>query len=211
MSYEDEEEVERLRKWWRENWKAIIGGLVIGLSAIFGWEAWQRSGVQAASTASQHFDQLVAELERGQRDSAAELRDRIISDHRRTPYAAMAGLHLARSYVESGDLDRAAEELEWVRNNARDDGHKTLAQVRLARVRWAAGDADAALALLDTRDAGPYRSIFEELRGDVLLSVGRRAEARQAYERALDETPPTAPNRELLERKLEDLADVVVS
>jgi predicted negative regulator of RcsB-dependent stress response len=211
VSYEDEEQVERLRKWWQENWKAIVGGLVIGLSAIFGWEAWQRSGAESSSAASYRFDQLVAELDRGQPESASALRDELVSDYRRTPYATLATLRMARSYVEAGDLDRAATELEWARDNARDDGLKALALVRLARVRWAAGDAETALALLDGRDPGPHRALYEELRGDVLLSEGRRAEAREAYERALTAVSPTAANRELIERKLEDLADVVTS
>ncbi len=47
----DEEQVEALRKWWLENGKSVIAGIVIGFSAIFGWRAWQDHTIVQAEAA----------------------------------------------------------------------------------------------------------------------------------------------------------------
>ena len=54
-------------------------------------------------------------------------------------------------------------------------------------------------------------SLFEELRGDIMLTQGDRAAARQAYQKAIEAGNEAAANRELLQQKLDDLADVVNS
>ena len=33
----EEEQVEAIKKWWNENGKSIIVGIVVGITAIFGW------------------------------------------------------------------------------------------------------------------------------------------------------------------------------
>lgn len=210
MSYEDEEEFERIRRWWNENWKAVVGGLVIGIVAIVGWRSWTDSRTQAAANASLHFDQLVEALDRNDVEAATALRETLVSDYRRTPYAALASLRLARTHVEAGDLARATQVLEWAASHATDEAVKATAQLRLARVQWAAGDGEAALRRLDAA-GGADPAQVEELRGDVLLSLGRRAEARAAYERASAAMTTMSIQRGLLERKLEDLSDAVAS
>ena len=32
----DQEQVEALQKWWKENWLSLLGGLVLGLGGILG-------------------------------------------------------------------------------------------------------------------------------------------------------------------------------
>ena len=35
---DEEEELENLKRWFRENWVALAAGLVIGFGAIGGWQ-----------------------------------------------------------------------------------------------------------------------------------------------------------------------------
>ena len=44
--YEDEEQVEALKKWWQENWKALAAGLVLGRD----WEECLRQGAESAAS-----------------------------------------------------------------------------------------------------------------------------------------------------------------
>ena len=37
----DREQEEALRSWWRDNWRWIIGGVVLGLALLGGWRYWQ--------------------------------------------------------------------------------------------------------------------------------------------------------------------------
>ncbi|MFO7642581.1 MAG: tetratricopeptide repeat protein, partial [Candidatus Competibacteraceae bacterium] len=38
--YNDDERVDDLKKWWKDNGASIIAGIVLGLIAIFGWQYW---------------------------------------------------------------------------------------------------------------------------------------------------------------------------
>ena len=37
---EEEEQIEAIRNWWKENGRSVIAGAVLGLAAIFGWQGW---------------------------------------------------------------------------------------------------------------------------------------------------------------------------
>lgn len=207
--YDDEAQIEELKRWWKENWKALAAGLAIGLAGIVGWEGYQSFNQGRAEQASQMFEELKTALAAGQSEDATRLAATLQREFAATPYATGAGLSLAAQAVEQGDLARAAEQLRWVHQHGYDAGMRQLAGLRLARVLWQQEQADEALKLLDT-DAQAYAALYAELRGDILLSQGQPEAARAAYEQALQRLAPDA-DPQLLQRKLDDLAGVVQS
>lgn len=201
--YEDEAQVEQLRRWWRENWMALAGGLLLGLAGIFGWEAWQKTRTLKAETASRAFEDLKrVPLERKER--ADELWQQLSTEHAGTPYAAQAALLLASHAAARQDWTDAQAKLEWARDRTGDPGLRKLAALRLARVLWQQQKADDALRLLDIADDDPFAALYLELRGDILFAKGDRDAARAAYEKAL-ELGPAAAGRDGLQRKLDDV------
>ena len=38
----EEEQVEALKSWWKENGKSLIMGVVIAVAAVFGWRGWNQ-------------------------------------------------------------------------------------------------------------------------------------------------------------------------
>ncbi|TXH05288.1 MAG: tetratricopeptide repeat protein [Nevskiaceae bacterium] len=207
--YEDEAEVENLKRWWNENWKSLAAGLVIGLLGIFGYQGYQRHQQSVSEQASQIYEDLKAAASASKNDEAAALGDRLVKDFSGTPYASGAALRLAELAVNQSKLDEAVTRLQWVADHGKDDGLRDLAKLRLARVLWQQQKAGDALKLLDG-DHGAYNALFAELRGDIKLSAGDRVAARAAYEEAVKDTPAGA-NTVGLQRKLDDLADVVKS
>lgn len=205
---EDEEQVENLKKWWHENWKALAGGLILGLGGIFGWEGWQSFQLQKAATASQIYEDMKTALSNSKPDEARSLADKLVREFGSTPYAASASLRLAALDADQRKYDEALTRLQWVVGRSDDEGLVQLARLRSAHVLFAQGKPDDALAQLG-RKSGSYKSLYEELRGDILLSKGDRAGARTAYAQALDGIAAGAANREILQRKLDDLSDTV--
>lgn len=201
--YEDEAEVEQLRRWWRENWMALAGGLGIGLAGIFGWETWQDARTAQSEKASQIYEDL-RKVTPDRSDQAAALGHTLIEDYAGTPYAAQGALYLAAKAVERSDWDAARTRLEWAARHADDPGLKKIARLRLARVLWQQQKTDEALAQLEIKDDDAFASLYQELRGDIELGRGDRDKARAAYEKAMALGPAPA-NRELLQRKLDDL------
>lgn len=203
---DDEEQVENLKRWWRENWLALVVGLAIGFGAIGGWQGYQSWRGERAANASRMYDDLKKSLDAGKADEAEQIGKKLKDDYAGTPYAAAGALLLARSEVDGGKLDEAIAELGWAREHAPDDGMRRIAALRLAQVQWQKGEADAALATLDG-EAGAFAPLYEELRGDILLSKGDRDAARSAYRKALDAAGgDSAANHELLQQKFDDLA-----
>ncbi len=209
--YEDEDQAERLKQWWKENWMALLGGAVIGLGAIFGWEGWKSHQEGRYAAASRMYEELKLAVEADRIDDARGIGEALRKDYAGSPYTAGSEMFLAAQAVEAGEFDRARGHLVWVRENSSDEGMRQVARLREARVLWQQEQADAALALLDGKP-GPFAALYEELRGDIRLSQGDRSGARAAYEKALAAVAQDAPGaRAELQRKLDDLTDVVQS
>ena len=208
MSNYDEEQAEQLKKWWKENWKALAAGLVIGIGGIFGWEGYKTHKENQASEASRIYDEVTQKLDAENTEEANALFQRLASDYKGTPYADQAALAVGRSQFESGKLDDAIASYKWVQTNSSDSGLRKIAQLQHARALWEKGEADAALAEVKKDKAAAFDALFLELQGDIQLSKGDRAAAREAYEKALKSESVGAANREFLERKLEDVAVV---
>lgn len=205
MAYDEDEQQERFQQWWQENWKALAAGLVIGIGGIFGWNAWQSHQEQQAEAASAVFTEMSAAVDAGQLQKATELQQNLVDAHSGSPYAVAASMRLAAARASGGEFEAAAGLLRWSKEHADDEAMRQLAQLRLARVLWAQEKVDEALTLLD-EPLGPYVAAAAELRGDILVAQNKRAEARSAYEEALASAP--REGRELLQQKLDDLADV---
>lgn len=207
--YDDEAELENLKTWWKENWKSLAAGLIIGLGGIGGYEGYRRYNQAQAEHASQVYEDLKTAVANKKSDEAVAIGDSLIKDFGKTPYATGAALRLAQLAVEQGKLDDAATRLQWVAGNSKDDGLRDLAKLRLARVLWQQKKPDDALKQLEGQ-TGAYSALASELRGDIKLAQGDRAAARAAYEEAVKATTDGTDTGNL-QRKLDELADVVNS
>lgn len=208
--YDDEAQAEQLKKWFKENWLALVAGLAVGLSAIFGWQGWQNHKSARGAAASQVYEDLKKQLADDKSDLAQPLLDKLVADYADTPYASAAQLQAAASAVRKNQLDDAVKHLQWVREHSKDEGLQQVARLREARVLWQQEKPDQALALL-SGESGAFAPLYAELRGDIQLAKGDRVAARSAYDKALAATPEDQPNRPLLQRKLDDLAGAVQS
>lgn len=205
---DDEQELENLKQWWRENWIALAGGLVLGLGAILGWEGWKRYEKSQSLQASQIYEDMKQAYTANKPSDAQTLAERLITEFPKTPYAANAALRLAAVEAALQKYEAADSRLQWVAKNSGDAGLRDLAQLRRARVLMQQNKLDDALKLADGKDGGAYAALFDELRGDIKLAQGDRAAARAAYEKALGAIKDDPGSQQLLQLKLDDLADV---
>ena len=199
----EEQQVEALKKWWKENGKSIVAGIVLGLAAVLGWRAWGDHRDNVAAQASNLFDQLVVSVDAGNAESAAKQAQALHQDYGSTPYSAFAELMQARLHHEKGDAAAAAAALEQAITKAPDEGVKAIAVLRLARLRLATGELDAAEAVLKQHPApAAFEGEYSAVRGDVALGRGDTAAARSAYQQAL---AAQVGNADLVQLKLENL------
>lgn len=202
----EKEQVEALRKWWKENGGYIIAGLVLGLAILGGWRYWEQYRDERAARASDTYQALVEAVEGSDREAAESLATTLRDDYAATPYAVQGELMMARLHVEAGALDQARTLLDRTLADVRDPELAPLVRLRLARVEHAAGEPAAALATLEAGEPGAYRVLYEELAGDALRAQGQLDRAAARYQAALDalEEDRSLGNRQVIEMKLND-------
>lgn len=205
-AYDDYEQSERVQKWLRQNGLSIVAGVVIGLVAIFGWQQWRKHQANHQAEAAQLYDEIQAAAAVGMNTAVDSLAAELQKDFADTPYALFAATDQAQQLVQAHQLDKALIPLTWAEQHATDPALKALTQLRIARVQLARGDTAQALAALDRMPPKSYEALSEELRGDVLVKVGRPDDARKAYEAAKAALGGNAQQGGDLQMKIDDLA-----
>ena len=211
MSYQTEEEqVERIKEVWHRHGVPVLTGVVLALAGVFGWNGWSNYQETKAANASAVYQSMLESVlqddSEASRTRGAELAEQLRNDYPGTRYARFAALMQARLAVEAGDFAAAETLLRDVAKDGKDAALQEVARQRLARVLAQLERAEEGLELLSAPVAGELLAGREEVRGDLLLSLGRLADARQAYQAALDATTDQRA-RPQLQLKLDDLAE----
>ncbi|WP_255840488.1 tetratricopeptide repeat protein [Pseudomonas benzenivorans] len=187
----------------------LLTGAVLALVAVVGWQGWQKYQTSQAQNASMLYQQLLetALTPAGEPDAAkvAELGNQLKNEFGGSHYAQYGSLFVAKVAVEAGKLDDAARELQVIVDSPADDTLAELARQRLASVLAAQDQAEKALALLEGDAEPAYLASREELKGDLLVKLGRDDEAHAAYLKAKAALAEDAAVGGL-QMKLDDLA-----
>lgn len=181
----DEEQVEAIKKWWKENGKSVIGGIALGAAIIVGWQGWQGWQRSSGESASMMFDGLRQSVRSAELDKAIEDGKRLIGEHGASAYASFAGLELARLAYEKGEKSAARDHLQWVADSAPDATLREVARLRLASLLLDMDETEALAGLLAQAPLPAFAGEFDVLRGDLARQQGDRAAARDAYLAAL--------------------------
>jgi predicted negative regulator of RcsB-dependent stress response len=189
---DEHEQSERVRIWIRNNAAGMIGGVALGLAAIYGWFWWQDKQTAAAQKTSDQYQAIVADLKAGKLKEAQAASAAL----KGSSYAALAALDLAKAQVDGGKRDDAIATLRGV--TAEDAAIQAVATQRLARLLIDAGKSEEALTLLQNVD----EPLAHDVRGDALYALGRKEQAQKAYEKALTGLDEGSQLRPLIELKL---------
>jgi predicted negative regulator of RcsB-dependent stress response len=202
----DDEQVEAIKKWWKENGTSVVGGIALGFAAIGGWQWWQSHQLGQGEAASMIYDTMRQSVRTGQVDLALENGRRLVGEYSGSAYAAFAAFDMARLAYERGEREAARGHLQWVIDAAPDPAIRELARLRLARLLLDMGDTGALAPLLEKQATPAFAGEFAELRGDLARLNGDRDAARNAYQEAL---LAGVSNETLLRMKLVDVGGLL--
>ena len=199
----EEQQVEAIKNWWKENGFAVVGGAVLGISALVGWRAWGWHQDKQATEASD----LYAIVQQAANKNDAVLLEgsanKLQADYASTPYASLAGLHLAKVKNDKGDTTGSEDSLRWVLKNSKQNSVQDIARIRLARILLAENKIDEAQSLINSNFSEAYSSLVNEVRGDIYVAKGEIEQAKQAYDQAMQTS--SGSSVEYLELKRSDL------
>jgi predicted negative regulator of RcsB-dependent stress response len=202
----EDEQVEALKKWWKENGKSAIFGVVLGILAIFGWREWKDYQFERAAAASQLYQQMIISSRENNSDLLAKKAKEITLDYEGTAYAVFARLALAKIAVTKADLPEAVSHLQWALDNNSQNNLAHVITLRLARVLIAQEKLSEAKTLLGGKvERGEFVVDYLELEADILRLEGNTDAARDTYQKALDIARVSSQDATLIELKLDDL------
>lgn len=202
MDSTEEQQVERLKEFWKEHGKGIIAGVVIGFGLFYGWRYYDQHTLETQQQASANYERLTEQLSEGS-DNALQNAQQFVNENPENIYAHLVALQLADHATKKADLATAVTVLQSVVDNSDDKNLSALASIRLARVLIAQDQLEAALSLVQKPLPEAYAGFAAELEGDILAEQGNIEGARAAYERALRSGESLTP---ALQMKLNSLA-----
>jgi predicted negative regulator of RcsB-dependent stress response len=209
MAYdlEEQEQIAVIKDWWRKYGKptlAVVFTLVFG---TVGTLAWRHYHSEQSASAATLYSQLDTADKANEAKKVQEIAAALASSHGSTHYASMAALRAAKSFAAANDLANAKQRLQWVIDKTKDDEMRDVARLRLAGVLLDEKNYDEALKLLDAKHAAAFDGLYADLKGDIMAVQKRRAEARAAYQLALEKTDSRSNYRQLIQVKLDAIGE----
>ena len=198
ISDSEEEQVDKLKKWWDSNGKQIIAGAVLGLAGIFGWNYY------VDYQDSQALNARALYLSYASDSANVGAYDKLIKDHPSSSYADQATLLMAKYLFEAENYSLALDALKPLMSRE-NSVIATTAALRSASLYLELGQHQEALAVLNMDNANEFSGLFYNLAGDVYLDLGNNEEARNSYALAIENITDNSSLSQLIQIKLDDL------
>lgn len=204
---EEQEQIASLKTWWSMYGNLLTSVVTAASLAVIGWQGWnwyQRGQSSQAAAIYAVLEQAVTVRDAQKIKAAAgELTEKFAG----TSYASLGALQAGKQSFEAGDLKTAKIQLAWAADNGKDE-IKDIARLRLAAVLLDEKAYDEALKQLDFSHAPAFAARFQELKGDILVAQGKKAEALTAYKLAQGKSDgKTGVGSELLQQKIDSLGE----
>ena len=198
VSDSEEEQVDKLKKWWDSNGKQIIAGAVLGLAGIFGWNYY------VDYQDSQALNARALYLSYASDSANIGAYDKLIKDHSSSSYADQGTLIMAKYLFDAGNYSLALDAIEPLLSRE-DSVIASTAALRTASLYLELGQHQEALNVLNLENANGFSGLFYNLAGDIYLDLGNSEEARNNYALAIENITENSSLSQLIQIKLDDL------
>jgi len=193
----EEQQVEAIKQFWKDNGTAIIIGVVVGIGGLWGWGTYSESQLKAKEEASVAYQDTIEQM--FESDDVSKVNE-FIEQHPDSTYSELAGLIAAQQFSSKQEYENAISALEPIA--ASQGPLSDIANLRLASVFFDSGNIAQALASLDKVTSSAYDDQKFELQGDLFYADGQFDQAQNAYNKALVELP----DNNNIQMKLDNLA-----
>lgn len=199
ISDSEEEQVDKIKKWWDANGKQIIAGAVLGLLGVFGWNAYvDYQDSQALNARSLYLSYAS--------DSAnVGAYDKLIKDHPSSSYADQGTLLMAKYLFDAGNFTLALDALKPL-TSRENSVIASTATLRSASLHLELGQHEEALSALNIENVEGFSGLFYNLAGDIYLDLGNIEEAKKNFTLAIENITENSSLTQLIQIKLDDLS-----
>lgn len=131
------------------------------------------------------YDNFLIALEKNNIENAWYNWDILLSKFRKSIYAALAAMHMAKIAVDANSYELAIQQLELVVSNTNFQELKEIARLRIAKLLIAQGNIRGAEAQLHYIDNTNFTAEYKEIMGDIAITNGDYIKANIAFNNAI--------------------------
>ena len=182
-SIEEEQEINQLKDWWKENGKTIIVAFILGVGGMFGWRYWQAHQAEQIAQASAQYDALIYSEEQDEQAKKANI-EQFVQANSKTAYAVFTLLDEAKKATEKQDFAAAEANLNQALTQSQDEVLTSIVALRLSAVQFQLGQLDNALTTLNQVKGESFNARKAILTGDIQVSKGDKVAAKNNFEQA---------------------------
>ena len=182
-SIEEEQEINQLKDWWKENGKTIIVAFILGVGGMFGWRYWQAHQAEKIAQASAQYDALIYSAQQDEQAKKANI-EQFVQANSKTAYAVFALLDEAKKATEKQDFAAAEANLNQALTQSQDEVLTSIVALRLSAVQFQLGQLDNALTTLNQVKGESFNARKAILTGDIQVVKGDKVAAKNSFEQA---------------------------
>ncbi|MDU7463167.1 MAG: YfgM family protein [Haemophilus haemolyticus] len=182
-SIEEEQEINQLKDWWKENGKTIIVAFILGVGGMFGWRYWQSHQAEQIAQASAQYDALIYSAQQDEQAKKANI-EQFVQANSKTAYAVFALLDEAKKATEKQDFAAAELNLNQALTQSQDEVLTSIVALRLSAVQFQLGQLDNALTTLNQVKGESFNARKAILTGDIQVAKGDKVAAKNSFEQA---------------------------
>ena len=204
LDLEEQEQVDELKALWKK-YGAYIARSLIAFFVLYGlFQGWGYYQTKQSLGASELYQSIVVLDEKNTKD-ILQKSQKLMDDYSGTPYAGRAAILFAKASYLEGNKDKAKERLDWATSHAKESATKSIALIQLGQILVEEKKYEDALKRVNDVENEGYLGLSNDLKGDILNAMGKKEEAKKAYQEALKRFGPKDPYAKFTQEKLESL------
>ena len=204
LDLEEQEQVDELKALWKKYGSYITRG-VIAFFVFYGlFQGWGYYQTKQSLGASEAYQSIVVLDEKNTKE-IMQKSQKLVDDYSGTPYAGRAAILFAKASYLEGNKDKAKEKLDWAASHAKESATESIALIQLGQILVEEKKYEDALKRVNDVDNEGYLGLSNDLKGDILNAMGKKEEAKKAYQEALKRFGPKDPYAKFTQEKLESL------
>jgi predicted negative regulator of RcsB-dependent stress response len=177
----EDEQLEQLKNWWKENSTSIIAGIIIAVIGSISWKWYQANEVTQQLEARATYTELVDKKD-------PKIFTKLKEQYSDSTYLPYAKLFMAKENFAKKQYTKALSLLNEVKNEEA-DFFKHVASLRIATVYLAQNKYTEALAELNSvADKQTFVGEYQTLKGDIYFFKKDTEKAKEFYRKAIKNT-----------------------
>jgi len=191
----EEEQEDQIKNWWKENGIQIIGGVVIGIAGIWGWDYYQNH------TYAQSIEARDLYLDFSVNNNSSTLQN-LSENFSDSSYQDEARLLLAKNQIKN--FDESRNTLLSVSNSS-NKYLANLAKIRLAKLYINNDNLSKAETILNDLNDESYKGLKFYMQAQISEKKNDLSSAKNLYEKSLKNLSEESGLKNLIRLKVADL------